>query len=196
MWIPIFVRCGSIFDINFGIKENTHMFVNKFDDTMRYSIENIKGMHPGALIKHELIKKKISQRQFAAQIGEHWQILNAIINQKRGISLTTALKIERELGYDEGFLLVMQVYFDIEKNKQKSLRNSLSGIPNIRRILFWDTDFDSIDWAASKESVITRILERGNEEEKLEIARYYGISVNSLRDFALKSSYKYNGKRN
>lgn len=38
---------------------------------MRYTIESIKGMHPGALIKHELNKKKISQRKFAASIGEH-----------------------------------------------------------------------------------------------------------------------------
>lgn len=163
---------------------------------MRYSIENIKGMHPGALIKHELVKKKISQRQFASRIGEHWQILNAVINQKRGISLSTALKIERELGFDEGFLLVMQVYYDIEKDKQKTLSKTLDGCPNVRRILFWDTDFDSIDWAASKESVITRILERGNDAEKVEIARYYGISVDSLKDFAFTSSYKYNGKQN
>lgn len=163
---------------------------------MRYSIENIKGMHPGALIKHELVKKKISQRQFASRIGEHWQILNAVINQKRGISLSTALKIEREFGFDEGFLLVMQVYYDIEKDKQKTLSKTLDGFPNVRRILFWDTDFDSIDWAASKESVITRILERGNDAEKVEIARYYGISVDALKDFAFTSSYKYNGKQN
>lgn len=163
---------------------------------MRYPIENIKGMHPGVLIKHELIKKKISQRQFASKIGEHWQILNAVINQKRGISITTALKIEKEFGYDEGFLLVMQVYYDIEKNKQGSLNKSLEGIPNVRRILFWDTDFDKIDWAVSKESVITRILERGNDAEKAEIARYYGETVDSLKDFAFKPSYKYNGKKN
>ncbi|MBO5499183.1 MAG: HigA family addiction module antidote protein [Bacteroidales bacterium] len=163
---------------------------------MRYSIENIKGMHPGALIKHELIKMKMSQRQFAAKIGEHWQILNAVINQKRGISLTTALKIEREFGYDEGFLLIMQVYYDIEKDKQKDIGKSLSGIPDVRRILFWDTDFDKIDWAASRESVITRILERGSDAEKAEIARYYGVPVDSLKDYAFKSSYKYNGKQN
>ena len=163
---------------------------------MRYSIENIKGMHPGALIKHELIKMKMSQRQFAAKIGEHWQILNAVINQKRGISLATALKIKREFGYDEGFLLIMQVYYDIEKDKQKDIGKSLSGIPDVRRIHFWDTDFDKIDWAASRESVITRILERGSDAEKAEIARYYGVPVCSLKDYAFKSSYKYNGKQN
>lgn len=162
---------------------------------MRYSIENIKGMHPGALIKHELNKKKISQRKFAATIDEHWQILNAVINEKRGISLTTALKIEKALGYQEGFLMILQVYYDISKQKQKELRNRLKGTPAIRRILFWDTDFDSIDWAASKESVILRVLERGSEDEIKEIARFYGMNVDSLSEYSTKPAYKVNGKR-
>lgn len=162
---------------------------------MRYSIENVKGMHPGALIKHELNRKKISQRKFAASINEHWQILNAVINEKRGISLGTALKVEKELGYDEGFLMILQVYYDIEKQKQKQIRSTLKGVPAIRRIIFWDTDFDSIDWAASKESVISRVLERGTEEEIAEIARYYGMNIESLGKYSTISTYKVNGKR-
>ena len=162
---------------------------------MRYSIENVKGMHPGALIKHELNRKKISQRKFAASINEHWQILNAVINEKRGISLGTALKVEKELGYDEGFLMILQVYYDIEKQKQKQIRSTLKGVPAIRRIIFWDTDFDSIDWAASKESVISRVLERGTEEEIAEIARYYGMNIESLGKYSTISPYKVNGKR-
>ena len=162
---------------------------------MRYSIENVKGMHPGALIKHELNRKKISQRKFAASIDVHWQILNAVINEKRGISLGTALKVEKELGYDEGFLMILQVYYDIEKQKQKQIRSTLKGVPAIRRIIFWDTDFDSIDWAASKESVISRVLERGTEEEIAEIARYYGMNIESLGKYSTISTYKVNGKR-
>lgn len=162
---------------------------------MRYSIENVKGMHPGALIKHELNRKKISQRKFAASIDEHWQILNAVINEKRGISLGTALKVEKEFGYDEGFLMILQVYYDIEKQKQKQIRSTLKGVPAIRRIIFWDTDFDSIDWAASKESVISRVLERGTEEEIAEIARYYGMNIESLGKYSTISTYKVNGKR-
>ena len=162
---------------------------------MRYSIENVKGMHPGALIKHELNRKKISQRKFAASIDEHWQILNAVINEKRGISLGTALKVEKELGYDEGFLMILQVYYDIEKRKQKQIRSTLKGVPAIRRIIFWDTDFDSIDWAASKESVISRVLERGTEEEIAEMARYYGMNIESLGKYSTISTYKVNGKR-
>ena len=90
----------------------------------------------------------------------------------------------------------MQVYYDIEANKQNLIRESLSGVPDVRRILFWDTDFDSIDWAANKESVISRILDRGNDTEKAEIARYYGISLHNLPQHSLKSSYKLNGKHN
>ena len=162
---------------------------------MRYSIENVKGMHPGALIKHELNRKKISQRKFAASINEHWQILNAVINEKRGISLGTALKVEKEFGYDEGFLMILQVYYDIEQQKQKQIRSTLKGVPAISRIIFWDTDFDSIDWAASKESVISRVLERGTEEEIAEIARYYGMNIESLGKYSTISTYKVNGKR-
>ena len=162
---------------------------------MRYSIENVKGMHPGALIKHELNRKKISQRKFAASIDEHWQILNAVINEKRGISLGTALKVEKEFGYDEGFLMILQVYYDIEQQKQKQIRSTLKGVPAISRIIFWDTDFDSIDWAASKESVISRVLERGTEDEIAEIARYYGMNIESLGKYSTKSTYKVNGKR-
>ena len=162
---------------------------------MRYSIENVKGMHPGALIKHELNRKKISQRKFAASIDEHWQILNAVINEKRGISLGIALKVEKELGYDEGFLMILQVYYDIEKQKQKQIRSTLKGVPAVRRIIFWDTDFDSIDWAASKESVISRVLERGTQEEIAEIARYYGMNIESLGKYSTISTYKVNGKR-
>lgn len=156
---------------------------------MRYSIENIKGMHPGALIKHELNKKKISQRKFAASIDEHWQILNAIINEKRGISLTTALKIEKEFGYQEGFLMILQVYYDIAKQKQKELRDSIKGVPAIRRILFWDTDFDSIDWAVSKNSIISRVVERGTEDEIAEIARFYGMPLDSVSEFTSNGGY-------
>ena len=162
---------------------------------MRYSIENVKGMHPGALIKHELNRKKISQRKFAASINEHWQILNAVINEKRGISLGTALKVEKEFGYDEGFLMILQVSYDIEQQKQKQIRSTLKGVPAISRIIFWDTDFDSIDWAASKESVISRVLERGTEEEIAEIARYYGMNIESLGKYSTISTYKVNGKR-
>jgi len=47
----------------------------------------------------------------------------------------------------------------------------------IRKALFWDTDINKIDWDKQYKAVIKRVFERGNEEEKLEIKRFYGNDV-------------------
>lgn len=47
-------------------------------------------------------------------------------------------------------------------------------LTKIRRILFWDTRFDLIDWEQHKRAVIKRVFQRGNEQEKDEITRFYG----------------------
>ena len=57
--------------------------------------------------------------------------------------------------------------------------------PNIgilRKSLFWDTDFEKIDWQNHSTAVIQRVFERGNDAEKSEIERFYGKDkiVNAL----------------
>jgi len=47
----------------------------------------------------------------------------------------------------------------------------------LRPGLFWDTDMKKIDWQRQRKAVIQRILERGNDQEKTEIRRFYGDSV-------------------
>lgn len=47
--------------------------------------------------------------------------------------------------------------------------------PNLRRSLFWDVDYDRIDWEKNYRFVIERVLERGTFEEWQEIKRYYGL---------------------
>lgn len=53
---------------------------------------------------------------------------------------------------------------------------------------------DCIDWGRNKKFIISRILERGNEEEKKEIAKYYGLQVSDLERFRSKNRYKYHKK--
>ena len=62
-----------------------------------------------------------------------------------------------------------------EKHKQHS--NAYPDLTRLRPGLFWDTDINKIDWPRQREAVIKRIFERGNEEEKTEIARFYGDSM-------------------
>lgn len=70
--------------------------------------------------------------------------------------------------------MVLQAYFDIEQEKKKQAENSHPDLFKIRPILFWDTNMETIDWHKNKKAIITRIFERGNEDEIQEIIRFYG----------------------
>lgn len=162
---------------------------------MRSRIDILKGIHPGKIIDRELRKRNLSQRAFAAFIGEHSQTLNAVITSRRNLTIEMALKIEQEFGYEEGFLLTLQAFYEIAAYKNRMMSESVSGIPNIRRSLFWDTDFDRIDWGLYRNTVIARVLERGNNAERLEIARFYGIDPATIESFRLNNSYRINTQR-
>lgn len=69
---------------------------------------------------------------------------------------------------------------------------NLSGELNlslIRKILFWDTDINKIDWEAQRRAVIERILERGNDQEKEEIKRFYGDAAFKMIADSLKAQH-------
>jgi plasmid maintenance system antidote protein VapI len=137
--------------------------------------EKYKGIHPGAILERELGKRQLPQRRFALSIHEHPQSLNAITKGKRGMNTSLALKIEKELGWEEGVLMMLQVFYDIKVEKERQ-HNAVQH-PNlsiIRKALFWDTDMSYIDWNKHYKYVITRVFERGNLEEKKEIQRFYG----------------------
>ncbi|MEN2401482.1 plasmid maintenance system antidote protein [Flavobacterium sp. MC2016-06] len=142
---------------------------------MKIEIEKYKGIHPGAVIERELKKRNLAQRPFALSLLEYPQTFNAIIKGKRGVSTALALKIENALDLEEGTLSILQVYYDIKKEKQKSLKADKPNISILRKSLFWDTNIDSINWQDQSSAVIKRIFERGNFSEKKEIINFYGI---------------------
>ncbi len=135
----------------------------------------IKGIHPGKFLERELKKRNINQRQFAMAINEHPQTLNAIIKAKRSMNIDLSLKIEKELNFDEGFLMTLQVFYDIKITNKKN--QTTPDLSIIRKGTFWDTSIESIDWDKHKISVIKRIFSRGSDEEQNEIIRFYGKDV-------------------
>ncbi|MDP5201779.1 helix-turn-helix domain-containing protein [Flavobacterium sp. DG2-3] len=144
---------------------------------MEKKFEKYKGIHPGAVLKRELDKRNLAQRPFAQSVGEYPQTLNAIIQGRRNLTTSTALKIENALHLEEGTLMILQVYFDIEKEKKK--QTVLHYYPNVkvlRKSLFWDTDINKIEWTKQSNAVIKRVFERGNISEKKEMVRFYGAS--------------------
>jgi len=157
---------------------------------MNRNLEPYKGINPGRIIDRELKKRGASQRSIAARIGEHSQNLNAVITGRRRLTTELALKLERELGMEEGFLLTLQAYHEIAEYKRLHASGSVSGRPDIRRCLFWDTDFDKLDFGIYRNAVIQRVLERGNDAEKNEIARFYGLELSELDNYRPTNSYR------
>jgi addiction module HigA family antidote len=133
----------------------------------------LKGIHPGFVLERELKKRQIRKGSFALQIQEYPQTLSTITKGRRDMNIGLALKIEHVLGIEEGFFMILQVYYDIEQKKKKQ-NSTQPNLSIIRTVLFWDTNMKKIDWQKQKKAIIKRIFERGNEMEKKEITRFYG----------------------
>jgi len=88
-----------------------------------------------------------------------------------------ALRIEQSLGFEEGFLMTLQVFYDIKQEKKKQSSPRQPDLSQLRPALFWDTRLENIDWQRQQRAVIERVWERGSAEEKNEITRFYGQPV-------------------
>ena len=144
---------------------------------MNRMIEILKGLHPGLFLQRELGNRKLKSGQFAESIGEHPQTLSAIIRGRRSMNTHLSLRIEQALGLEEGFLMTLQVYYDIAEEKRKLSQSHRPDLTKFRKTLFWDTTIENIDFTAHSRYVINRVFERGNEEEIQEVIRFYGIET-------------------
>lgn len=117
----------------------------------------------------------MNQLQLAISNNKHPQTLNAIIKGNRIMNIDLSLKIEKALNLEEGFLMTLQVFDDIKiANKKNQVTPDLT---KLRKVTFWDTKFDKIDWKLHKVFVIKRILSYGNLDEQDEIERFYGKEI-------------------
>ena len=152
-------------------------------------IQILRGIHPGKLIENDLKKNHISQETIARQVGVSKQMINAIIAGRRDISIELSLKLDHALNYEEGSLAQLQTWYKIEEIKTKQSLSLFSSPPNVRQVLFWDYDYDKLDWGRYRNAIIHRVLERGSREEKAEIARYYDIPIEQLENYRLPEIY-------
>ena len=165
---------------NFYLRIMSNVNKSVYFCKMKDQLAIIKGLHPGLIVDRELKKRRIKKKQFASDIHEYPQTISSVLKAKRNMNTTLSLKIESALGWEEGFLMILQVYFDIEQEK-----NNISGqnpdISKFRPGLFWDTSIESIKWQKHKNAIVQRVFERGNELEKNEILRFYGSeAVNKI----------------
>ncbi len=140
---------------------------------MKPELETIRGLHPGFYVERKIKEKRLKKGQLALAINEYPQTITSITKGKRGMNTALALKLEQVLGLEEGMLMILQVYHEIEQLKKKKYAET-PDLNKIRAVVFWDTDIRKIDWQRQYQSVIRRVYERGNSIEKKEINRYYG----------------------
>jgi hypothetical protein len=89
-----------------------------------------------------------------------------------------SIKLGHALGVDDEYFALLQAYYDIEKERKMLLENQTKpDLAKIRKILFWDTDINKIDWQKNKRAIIRRIFERGSDSEIKEIISFYGEEV-------------------
>lgn len=109
------------------------------------------------------------------QIGVYPGIITDLTKQRRGMNAGLAIRIERALDAEEGYFMILQAYYEISMEKKKQNNDkTIPGPKLLRRALFWDVNFEKIDFSKRKRYVIERVFERGNNEEILEIVSFYG----------------------
>lgn len=137
----------------------------------------LKGIHPGIVLGRKLKERKLSKGPFALSINEYPQTLGAITKGKRNMNTPLALKIEHALDLEEGYFMALQIHYEIKEERRRQHEHLHPDLSRIRPGLFWDTDIKKIDWYGQRRAVIERIFERGNEEERAEIKRFYGAPL-------------------
>lgn len=138
---------------------------------MKYLIDILKGLRPGILIDRKLRAGGLSRKELSCRTGIRYARICEIISGARKMTLEQSLKLEQALGYEEGFLMILQLYHDIRCLQQPSPTPDLS---KLSPALFWDTKIEKIDWQRHKRAVIERVMAYGNEQERAEIIRFYG----------------------
>ncbi len=89
--------------------------------------------HPGEMLMEEfLVPMGITQRELANSIHVPYQRVNEIINKKRGITPSTALRLAKFFGMTEDFWMNIQLRWDLFKAKRTEA-NELKTIRPFRR---------------------------------------------------------------
>jgi len=93
--------------------------------------------HPGEMLRKEfLVPMNISQRDLADAIHVPYQRVNELVNKKRGITPSTALRLAKFFGMSADFWLNMQMRWELfkAKNTEESELDSIQDYQHVQRI--------------------------------------------------------------
>ena len=89
-------------------------------------------IHPGEMIKDEIVARGLTQKDLAQQMGVSYTVFNEILNGKRPVTTEYALLLEAALGTDANIWLGLQAEYNMQKMKQD--KSFMSRLEKIRKI--------------------------------------------------------------
>jgi len=90
----------------------------------------MRAIHPGEILRDELIELGISASSFAAKLHVPANRITTILNGQRGISAETALRLAKFFGTKPEFWLTLQSTYDLkitQKKLGKKIEQEVSG---------------------------------------------------------------------
>jgi addiction module HigA family antidote len=97
---------------------------------------NREPTHPGDMLLAEFLEPMgITQLELADAIHVPYQRVNEIINQKRGITPSTALRLAKFFGVSEDFWLSLQLRCDLYKARKTEAKDikAIRPVRNVRK---------------------------------------------------------------
>jgi len=156
----------------------------------------VKGIHPGAILKRELSKRKLKSIVLAKSIGEHPQTINAITKERRGINPKLSIKLGSYFNTESDYFMLLQATYEVSHTLEFQISDNNNLKEKFRTSIFWDTEIERIDLKKNKRYVIQRILERGNKKEIKELIKIYGSAVIKKEIDKIDDSFIPNFNRN
>ncbi len=89
--------------------------------------------HPGEMLREKfLLPMEISQRDLADAIHVPYQRVNELINQKRGVTPSTALRLAKFFGVSADYWLNLQIRCDLYR-AQQSEKTDIASIQGFQK---------------------------------------------------------------
>lgn len=78
-------------------------------------------LHPGEILQMELAARNIKKTDFAELLGMKAGHFSELLHEKRNVSASTALKLEKLLDISAEYWMRVQVYYDLFVERNKNL---------------------------------------------------------------------------
>ena len=93
-----------------------------------------KPTHPGEMLREEfLVPMNITQRELAEAVHVPYQRINELVNQKRGVTPSTALRLGKFFGVSPDFWLNLQMRWELYK-AQNTEKNEIESIQDFKHV--------------------------------------------------------------